>query len=249
MPTTIHPGAYVDPAAQLGEGVEVLPGAVITRWARIGDRVVVHPGAVIGGDPQYLAFKRETPSWVDVGADSVLREGVTLNRSIYEDRATVVGQRCFFMANTHAGHDCRVGDDVVLANGALLAGHVEVGAFSFIGGNAAVHQFCRIGPLVMVGGVSTITADVPPYCIVADRNVVSGLNLVGIKRRAWSREVIRELKDAFRAVMRPVGNMRSIAAALQPDAQSDEARAFLAFFAGGKRPLARPRHGREESED
>ena len=158
MPTTIHPGAHVDPAAQLGEDVEVLPGAVITRWARIGNRVVVHPGAVIGGDPQYLAFKRETPSWVDVGAGTVLREGVTLNRSIYEDRATVIGERCFFMANTHAGHDCTVADDVVLANGALLAGHVDVGAFSFIGGNAAVHQFCRIGSLVMVGGLSPITA-------------------------------------------------------------------------------------------
>ena len=246
MAITIHPGAFVDPAAQLGEGVEVHPGAVVTRWAELGDRVVVHPGAVIGGDPQYLAFKRDTPSWVHVGADTVLREGVTLNRSIYEDRATVIGQRCFFMANTHAGHDALVADDVVLANGALLGGHVEVGAFSFIGGNAAVHQFCRIGSLVMVGGLSPVTADVPPYCIVADRNVVSGLNLVGIKRRGWSRDVIRELKEAYHAVMRPVGNMRTIAASLLPDAQSEQARTFLAFFAEGKRPLARPRNGREE---
>ncbi len=249
MGTVIHAGAHVDSAAVLGVDVEVMPGAVITRWARIGDRTVVHPGAVIGGDPQYLAFKRETPTWVEVGADCVLREGVTLNRSIYEDEATTLGDRCFFMANSHAGHDAQVSHDVVLANGALLGGHVAVGEFCFIGGNAAVHQFCRIGPVVMIGGLSPITSDVPPYCMVADRNEVSGLNLVGLKRRGWPREAIREVKDAYRAVMRPTGNMRTIAAELLPDVTTEQARVFLAFFAGGgKRPIARPRRGREDDE-
>ncbi|WP_221031090.1 acyl-ACP--UDP-N-acetylglucosamine O-acyltransferase [Actomonas aquatica] len=250
MGTLIHPGAHVDPAAQLGVDVEVMPGAVVTRWARLGDRVVVHPTAVIGGDPQYLGFKRETPTWVEVGADTVLREGVTLNRAIHEDAVTSIGARCFFMANSHAGHDAQVADDVILANGALLAGHVEVGAFSFIGGNAAVHQFCRIGPVAMIGGVSPITGDVPPYCMVADRSVVAGLNVVGLKRRGWPREVIRELKDAYRAVMRPTGNMRTVAAELLPDVSSEQARTFLEFFTtGGKRPIARPRRGRDDGGD
>ncbi len=249
MGTLIHPGAHVDPAARLGVDVEVMPGAVVTRWAEIGDRTVVHPGAVVGGDPQYLAFKRDTPSWARVGADCVLREGVTINRSIHADDATVIGARCFFMANSHAGHDAQVAEDVVLANGALLGGHVEVGAFSFIGGNAAVHQFCRIGPVVMIGGVSPITSDVPPYCMVADRNEVSGLNLVGLKRRGWPREVMRELKEAYRTVMRPTGNMRTVAAGLLPGAQTEQARVFLTFFAGGKRPIARPRRGRDEGAD
>ncbi|MCC5024507.1 MAG: acyl-ACP--UDP-N-acetylglucosamine O-acyltransferase [Candidatus Synoicihabitans palmerolidicus] len=233
-------------SAKLGVDVEVTPGAVVTRWAEVGDRVVVHPGAVVGGDPQYLAFDRKTPSWVRVGADSTLREGVTLNRSIYEDRATEVGARCFFMANFHAGYDCAVADDVVLANGALLDGHVEMVAFSFIGGNAAVHQFSRSGAVVMVAGVAPIISDVPPYCVVADRNAVAGLNLVGLKRRGWSCEVMRELKEAYRAVMQPVGNMRAMAATLRPDAQSEQARTFLEFFSDGKRPLARPRRGREQ---
>lgn len=241
MATLIHPGAFVDPAAELGQDVEVMPGAVVTRWARLGDRVVVHPGAVIGGDPQYLAFKRATPSHAVIGADTVLREGVTVNRSIHADTATVVGARCFLMACSHVGHDCAVADDVVLANGALLAGHVSVGSFTFVGGNAAVHQFCRIGAVVMVGGLAAITADVPPYCLVAERTVVSGLNLVGLKRRGWSRDVIREIKLAYRAVMRPVGNMRPLAAALWPEAVSEQARTFLAFFAEGKRSIARPR--------
>ncbi len=249
MGTLIHPGAHVDSAAALGEDVEVMPGAVVTRWAQIGDRTVVHPGAVIGGDPQYLAFKREMPTWVRVGADCVLREGVTLNRSIYEDQATEIGDRCFFMANSHAGHDARVGDDVVLANGALLAGHVDVGEFTFIGGNAAVHQFCRIGPVVMVGGLSPISADVPPFCMVADRNEIAGLNLVGLKRRSWPREAMREVKEAFRAVMRPSGNMRVIAADLLPKAETEQARTFLAFFAEGKRAIARPRRGRGDGGD
>ena len=241
METVIHDGARVHPEARLGVGVEVMPGAIVTRWAELGDRVVVHPGAVIGGDPQYLGFDRSTPSWVRVGADSVLREGVTLNRSMYADGATVLGDRCFFMANSHAGHDARVASDVVLANGALLGGHVEVGAFVFIGGNAGVHQFCRIGPVVMIGGVSPITCDVPPYCMATDRNQISGLNLVGLKRRGWSRDVIREIKEAYRVVIKPSGNMRTAAAELLNLAVSAEAKEFLEFFAGGKRGFARPR--------
>lgn len=246
MGTLIHPGAWVDPAARLGTDVEVMPGAVITRWAEIGDRTVVHPGAVIGGDPQFLGFKRETETWVKVGADCVLREGVTINRAIHAGDATVVGDRCFLMANSHAGHDCRLADDVVLANGVLLAGHVEVGRFCFIGGNAAIHQFCRIGAVAMVGGLTAVTGDVPPFCMVAERSEVVGLNLVGLKRRGWSRDAIREIKDAYRAVMRPVGNMRTVAAELLPDAQTEQAQEFLAFFAEGKRAISRPRRGRDD---
>ncbi len=240
MATLIHPGAYVDPAAQLGQDVEIMPGAVVTKWVQLGDRCVVHPGAVIGGDPQYLAFDRHTPSWVRVGEGSVLREGVTLNRSIHADGATTVGARCFFMATSHAGHDCVVADDVVLANAALLAGHVEVGSFAFIGGGAAVHQFSRIGEVVMIAGGARITCDVPPFCMAAERDYLSGLNLVGIKRRNWPREAIKEVKECYRQLMKPTGNLRTAAAQMLDGAVSDQARAFLNFFAGGKRGFVRP---------
>lgn len=243
MATLIHPGAMVEPGAQLGVDVEVMAGAVVTRWAQLGDRVVVHPGAVVGGDPQYLAFDRRTPSGVRVGAGTVLREAVTVNRAVHAEGVTMIGERCFLMACAHVAHDCTVGDDVVLANGALLGGHVEIGSFTFIGGNAAVHQFCRVGAGAMIAGVSPITRDVPPYCLAADRTEITGLNLVGLKRRGWSREVIREIKTVYREVVRPVGNMREAAAALLPGVGSAEARVFLEFFAGGKRGFGRPRRG------
>lgn len=238
----IHPTAIVEPGAQLGVECEVMAGAVITRHAVLGDRVVVHPGAVVGGDPQYLKFDRRTPSFVRVGEGAVIREHVTLNRSIYEGRATEVGARCFLMAGSHAGHDCALADDVVLANNAMLAGHVTVGAFTFVGGGAGVHQFVRVGEGVMVGGLARITRDLAPFSIVAERDEVSGLNLVGLKRRGVTREAIRELKEAFRRVYSVAGDIRELAsrAAASGEFTGAEALRFLAFFAEGKRGFARP---------
>ena len=238
----IHPTAVIEPGAQLGADCEIHAYAVVTKYAVLGDRVVVHPFAVVGGDPQYLKFDRATPSAARVGAGTVLREYVTVNRSIHAGKETVVGENCFFMSGAHVAHDCAVGSNVVLANNALLAGHVSVGDFSFIGGGAAVHQFTRIGEGVMVGGLSRITRDLAPFTIVAERDEVSGLNLVGLKRRGFSRDVIRELKEAFQAVYAKPGNIRDLAARALASAKfgTAEARRFLEFFAAGKRSFARP---------
>lgn len=241
MGTKIHPAAHVDPAAQLGVDVEVMPGAVVTKWARIGDRVVIHPGAVVGGDPQYLSFNSELPTYVDIGSESVIRESVTLNRSMYEGQATTVGKKCFLMACSHVGHDCIVDHDVVLANNAMLAGHVEVGAYTFVGGGAGIHQFCRIGAVAMIAGLARVTKDVPAYCMVAERDELTGLNLVGLKRRGWSREVIMEVKSAYRTVLGVSGNPRPRASELSAQIESEPARIFLEFFAGGKRGFAQPK--------
>lgn len=237
----LHSHAIIETGAQLGKDCEIMAGAVITRHAILGDRVVVHPGAVVGGDPQFLKFDRRTPSFVRVGDDTVIREHATLNRSIHADQSTVVGARCFFMAASHAGHDCTLADDVVLANNVMLAGHVEVGAFTFIGGGAGVHQFTRIGESVMIAGLSRITRDLAPFTLVAERDEVSGLNLVSLRRRAFARSTVVELKEAFRRVYYQVGNIRQLAAdALgSNNFTSPEAQRFLTFFAGGKRGFAR----------
>ncbi len=239
----IHPSAHIEAGAQLGVDCEVMAGAVITRHAILGDRVVVYPGAVVGGDPQFLKFERATPSFVRVGEGSVIRENVTINRSIYEEKSTVIGARCFLMAGSHAGHDCELADDVVLANNVMLAGHVSVGSWTFVGGGAAIHQFCRIGELCMVGGLARITRDLAPGTMTTERDEVIGLNLVGIKRRDWPRETVRELKAAFRVVYFQPGNIRAIAATARASGAfpSAQAQAFLEFFAGGKRGFARPR--------
>lgn len=252
MPTTIHPTAIVEPGAELGVDCEVMAHAVVTRHCVLGDRVIVHPFAVIGGDPQYLKFDRATASGVRIGAGTVVREHVTINRSIKAGEFTTVGENCFFMAASHAAHDCAVGNNVVLANAALLAGHVSVGDFTFMGGGAAVHQFCRIGEGVMVAGHASITRDVPHFVMVAERDDVIGFNVVGLRRRGFSRAAIGELKQAFHAVYFTPGNIREVAAAALAGGgyASAEARRFLEFFSEGKRSFARARRAEQtESEN
>ena len=239
----IHPTAIVEPGALLGAGCEVMAYAVITRHCVLGERVVVHPFAVLGGDPQYVKFDRATVAGVRVGAGTVVREHVTINRSIHADQFTRVGENCFMMAASHVGHDCEVGNNVVFANAALLGGHVSVGDHTFLGGGAAVHQFCRIGESVMVAGHASITRDVPHFTMVAERDDVIGFNIVGLKRRGFSRVAIAELKAAFHEVYFTPGNIREVAAQrLAAGAfETGEARRFLEFFAGGKRSFARAR--------
>ena len=251
MPTLIHPTALVEDGAQLGADCEIMARAIVTRHAVLGERVVVHPGAVVGGDPQYLKFDRATPSFVRVGAGTVIRENVTLNRAIHAGKSTVIGERCFLMANSHVGHDCALGDDVVLANNVMLAGHVDVGSFTFIGGGAGIHQFCRIGESAMISGLSRISRDLAPFTINSERDEVSGLNLVGLKRRGFSRAAIRELKLAFRAVYFGLGNIRTLAATALANGgyETAEARSFLEFFAGGKRSFARAERGLSAGSD
>lgn len=251
MATVIHPSAIVEPGAQLGADCEIMAGAIVTRHCVLGDRVVVHPYAVVGGDPQYVKFDRATASGVRVGAGTVLREHVTVNRSIHAGGFTTIGENCFLMATSHAAHDCVVGNNVVFANAALLAGHVSVGDYTFLGGGAAIHQYCRIGEGVMVAGHASITRDVPHFTLVAERDDVIGFNVVGLKRRGFSRAAMAELKSAFHEVYFTPGNIRTVAAAVLAAGKfsTPEARRFLEFFAEGKRSFARARRAAEEATD
>ncbi len=251
MATSIHPTAIVEPGAQLGEDCDIRAYAIVTRHCVLGANVVVHPFAVVGGDPQYLKFDPATSSAVHLGARTVLREHVTVNRSINAGAATVVGEDCFLMASSHVAHDCVLGRGVVLANAALLAGHVTVGDYAFFGGGCAVHQFCRIGEGVMIGGLAAITRDVAHFTMVAERDEVVGLNAIGLRRRGIGRAAIAELKQAFHRVYFSAGNIRAIASeALEEKAYSSpEAQRFLEFFSQGKRGFARARRaGPDESE-
>ena len=236
----IHPTAIIEEGVQLGAGCVVHAHAVIKRHTVLGDGVKVHEFAVVGGDPQYLKFDPATVSGVRIGAGTVLREHVTVNRAIHTGEFTVIGARCFIMAAVHVGHDCAINDDVVLANNVMLAGHVAVGANTFVGGGAGIHQFVRIGEGTMVGGLARITRDIAPFLIAAERDEVPGFNVVGLKRRGVSREAVAELKSCFAAVFAG-GDPRKLAAVRSAaGVQSPEARRFLEFFAGGKRGFARP---------
>jgi UDP-N-acetylglucosamine acyltransferase len=263
-----HPTAIVSPECQLGRDVSVGPYAIVDAGAELGDGcilhahsivrggsilaagVVVHSFAVIGGAPQDLRFDPATLSGVRIGAGTVLRESVTVNRSTKPGGFTVIGEDCFLMACSHMAHDCRLGNRVVMANNVLLAGHCEVGSGAFLGGSAAVHQFIRIGESVMLGGLAPITLDLPPFTMVAGRNRIAGLNLIGLRRRGCSRETIVELKTLFRRVYAASNPRREAALVLEEGAaRSDEAQQFLSFFAGGKRGIARARLDVAEIDD
>lgn len=246
MATSIHPTAIVEPGAQLGADCEIHPYAIVKRGAVLGDRVVVHPFAVVGGDPQDLKFKPGTLSGARIGAGTKIREYVTVNCATEAGHWTEIGENCLLMACSHVAHDCVVGRNVVVANAVLLAGHVTIEDNAILGGGAAFHQFVRVGQGTIVGGLSRITLDLPPFTMVAERDDVSGLNLVGLRRRGVSREGIAELKEAFRTVYSTTGNIREIAAKALASGRfpGAETRKFLEFFAGGQRGFARARRAK-----
>lgn len=241
MATFIHPTAIIEPGAQIGADCEILAGAVIKAGVTLGDRVEVGEYSVIGGAPQSIDFDRSLKTGVRIGAGTVIREHVTISRATHEGGDTVIGEKCFIMAAAHVAHDCALADNVIMANAVLLAGHVSVGANAFIGGGAVVHQFARIGESVMISGNAAISRDLAPFVLSAERDLVIGLNLVGLKRRGFEREQIREIKDAFREVYHAPGNIRVAAADAFASGRytTDGARRFLEFFSGGNRGFAR----------
>lgn len=256
----IHPSAVVSSEAKIGEGVEIGPFAIVEAdveigagskldahavlkdGARIGKSVTVGNFAVVAGLPQDLSFDPNLRTFAAIGDHSTLREGVTINRATQEGGSTVVGEHCFVMAEAHVGHDSVVGNHVVVGNASLLGGYVSVGDNAFLGGCSGIHQFCRVGESVMFGGQSTATMDVAPFTIFAERNALFGLNLIGLRRRGFSRETITELQSCYRKVFLGTGNMRTLAADLRAEGEelSPDAIRFLDFFAGGKRGFATP---------
>jgi UDP-N-acetylglucosamine acyltransferase len=239
----VHPTALIEEGARLGADCVIHAHALIGRYCHLEDGVVVHPYAVLGGDPQDLSFKPDTPSGVRIGARSVIREHVTVNRATKAGESTTIGADCFLMTGCHVAHDCQIGDRVVIANAVLMGGHVHIGDRTFLGGGAVIHQFVRIGESVMIGGGGRISSDVAPFCLATERNTVYGLNVVGLRRRGLKREVVAEIKQAYRETLTRGGNLRERAAAELASGRytSAEALYFLEFLTAGRRTLARVR--------
>lgn len=226
MTRNIHSTAVVDPKAELGEGVEIGPYCVVGPRVRLGDKVrlvshvvvdgfttvgegtVIYPFASIGLPPQDLKYHGEE-STLEIGAYNKIREHVTMNPGTEGGgMRTRVGDRGLYMVGVHVAHDCDVGNNVVLANNATLAGHVSVGDFAVIGGLAAVHQFVRIGAHAMIGGMSGVENDVIPYGMVkGERAHLAGLNIVGLERRGFNRDQIHALRSAYRMLFASEGTM------------------------------------------
>ncbi|SFK11789.1 acyl-ACP--UDP-N-acetylglucosamine O-acyltransferase [Caulobacter sp. UNC279MFTsu5.1] len=225
--TQIHPTAIVSPGAQLGQDVEIGPFCTVGPQVQLGDGVrlvshaviegatqvgagtTVHPFAVLGGAPQHLAHKGEDTRLV-IGERNIIREHVTMHAgTVGGGGVTKVGSDSLYMVGAHVAHDCIVGDRVTFANNATLGGHVVIGDFVFMGGLCAVHQFTRIGRYSFVGGGGVVTKDIIPYGSVWGNHAhLEGLNLVGLKRRGFSREAINALRAAYRLLFADEGTFQ-----------------------------------------
>lgn len=211
----IHPTAIVDPGAALGDDVEVGPYAVVGPAVTVGARSVigtrailernvrlgadcrVGTGSILGGDPQDLKFKGEE-TWVEVGDGTVVREYATVNRGTAQSFRTSIGRKCLVMSYVHVAHDCHIGDEVILSNVVQMAGHITVGDFVTISGLTPIHQFVKIGAYAFIGGLSRVTKDVPPFVKAAGSPMkLYGLNTIGLQRRGFAPETLRELKKAY----------------------------------------------------
>jgi UDP-N-acetylglucosamine acyltransferase len=236
--STVGPGAIIEAGVQTGPGCQIAAYAVVRAGTQLGESVQIDSFCVVGGDPQSLGFDPATESFVKIGDRTVLREAVTINRGSGAGSTTVIGEDCFIMANAHVAHDCVLKQGVVLANNVMLAGHITVGEKTFIGGGAGIHQFCRIGAHCMIAGNASITADVPPYVMAAERSEAHGLNSVGLKRGHFEQREIRDLKRCYRAVFFGGGNLRRKAEEAARETEFGITPAgvrFLSFFEGGKR--------------
>jgi len=243
-------GAFctVGPQVVLGEGVELISHVAVAGRTTIGARTRIFPFASIGHQPQDLKYKGE-PSTLTVGAECIVREGVTMNPGTEGGgMTTTVGDRCAFLANSHVGHDCRVGNSVIFSNNVMLAGHCVVGDFAIIGGGAAVIQFARVGAHSFIGGMSGLENDLIPYGMaLGNRAHLSGLNIVGLQRRGFSRADIHDLRRAYRLMFADEGTLlervEDVAAEFKDHPIVIEIVAFIK--AGGKRSVCTPRESGE----
>lgn len=240
----VGPFAYVEAGAEMGENCRIESHAVIKKHAILGEEVIVGHFSVVGGEPQHLSFDPAVSSKTVLGNMVRLGEGVTIHRSIEEGGVTLVGENSFLMGYSHVAHDCHLGERVIMANGALLGGHVLVGSDVFLGGGAAVHQFVRIGAGAMIGGLAEVSQNVPPQVLLSGRNEICGLNLVGLRRRNYPREDISILKSAYSRIYQSgnlVGNAENFIDSLDGGTSCNLAKEFARFFTPDSRGYARPR--------
>lgn len=233
----IGPYAIIERGVKIGAGTRIWPHAFIGEGTTIGERCKIHPFAVVGHHPQDLAWK-ETPSYTVIGDETVIREHASVHRGTPPETTTVLGKRCFLMSTAHVAHNCVLGDDVKMSNGSMLGGHVHVGDKVFVS-SAGVHQFARIGEMAMLGGLSRVAGDVPPFVTVMPAGVI-GLNVIGLRRNGISADQIAELRSLYKMIYRSGRVMRAAIGEAATIAKTVAGRRFVEFLqAPSKRPLLR----------
>ena len=260
----IHPTAIIHSKAKVNSSVSVGPYAVIDEGVEIGAECVVGPhvyitaqttigarnrffaGCVIGEAPQDLKYRNE-PTGVTIGQDNVFREHVTVHRSSKVGEQTRIGSNNFLMQHSHVAHNVVLGDYVILAGGALLAGYARVDDRAFISGNCLVHQFVRVGTLALMQGGAGISKDLPPFTVAHQVNLLCGLNVVGMRRAGMAASERQELKQVYRALFREGKNLRESVVAARKNFSSKPARLMLEFIESSKRGICFDTGARRES--
>ncbi len=256
--TKIHPTAIVHPAAELGKDVEIgaytiveedviigdgtriATGAFLDSGTRVGKGCTIGHHAILGNPPQDLKYAGEK-TYLEVGDGTTIREFVTLNRGTTYHYKTVVGKNCFIMTYAHVAHDCIIGDNVIIANSVNMGGHVEIESHATVGGLTAIHQFCKIGQYAFVGGGLRVNKDVPPFIrAMGDPIRYGGTNYIGLDRKGFPKEVILEIKRAYKLIYHSDYTVKEAIAAIREQLQPfDEIKAIIDFVNRSERGLIR----------
>jgi UDP-N-acetylglucosamine acyltransferase len=264
----VHPSSVIGDEVQLGADVEIGPFCLLASKIRIGPGTrlishvaifgdteigagnVLHPNVVIGDEPQDIAYTGGVRK-VRIGNRNVFREGTTIHRGSEHGEVTTIGDDNFFMQNSHAAHDCRVGNSTIIAGGALLAGWVEVGDRALVSGNCVVHQYTRIGRLAMMRGLSRTSRDIPPFCIMDGTHTLRGINVIGLRRLGFKAAQIRSIREVFLGLFGKRQNLKLALERIASEKLTPEAREMVDFIRASKRGVAfGPRQGSiEDSED
>jgi UDP-N-acetylglucosamine acyltransferase len=245
----VHPTAIIGSEAKIGTNVTIGPHTIVGDEVTIGDNTIIGAnvviegavligcdnrighGALIGGAPQDVSFTETTRSGVEIGDRNLIREYCTIHRGTKEGSATVIGNDNFLMVGAHVGHNCLVGNRVIIANNVLLAGYVSLADQVFIGGGTTLHQFMRVGRLVMAQGSSAFGKDLPPFTLAAERNAIFGLNVIGLRRAGFSAAQRDEIKRAFKLLYSSGLNTRQALEKSREMEWTDVGREFLDFVA------------------
>jgi UDP-N-acetylglucosamine acyltransferase len=256
MSVSIHPTALINPKAELGNDVSIGPYTIVDADVVVGDKCnigphvyladgtrlakncTIHNGAVVATPPQDMKFKGEKTTF-EIGENTTIREFCTLNRGTTEHMKSTIGSNCFLMAYVHVAHDCTIGNNVILANGVQMGGHTEIGDWAILGGLTAVHQFSKVGNHAMIGGGFRIVKDVPPYILAGGTPLLyEGLNIVGLRRRGFSREAIDSLTNAYHRLYLSKLNVSQAVEKIRAELlMTPEIEKVLAFIAASKRGI------------
>lgn len=236
----IAPFVYIDKDVEIGDGCQIMSHATILSGARIGKNVRIFPGAVISAIPQDLKFKGEVTTAV-IGDNTTIRECATVNRGTASKGTTIVGSNCLIMAYSHIAHDCKLGNNIIIGNASQIAGEVVIDDWAILSGSVLVHQFSHIGSHVIIQGGSRVGKDVPPY-ITAGRDPLSyaGLNLVGLRRRGFSNDQIREIQEIYRILYQSgLNTTQATEKIINEIADSTEKQTVVTFLKSAERGIIR----------